>query len=340
MPKFGVIGAGRWGQIHAKVYAEDPSSELVAVCDEDEGKARSVAERFGARWFLDYREMLEEAEVDAVSVATPDFLHFEPTMAAIEAGKHVLVEKPLAMEISQCEEMISAAEGKGLILMVDFHNRWNPPFALAKDAIGSGEIGDIVYIYSRLSDTIFVPTKMLGWAGKSSVLWFLGSHVVDLLLWLLDDFPIRVRAVKREGVLKSMGVDTPDLFVSLMEFPKGAVAVMENSWILPEGEPTVFDMKFEIIGSKGRICIDTSHHGAFSKSTADGISFPDIMAVPRIHGKAVGFAVESIRHFVECVRYGKRPMVCGEDGLRATRVLKAIESSSQSQHDMAGWERV
>lgn len=327
--KFGVIGVGRWGQVHARVYAEGPYSELVAVCDGVKERARDVGERFGVRWFVDYKEMLEEVEMDAVSVATPDFLHFEPTMEAIRAGKHVLVEKPLSMDISQCEEMVSAANEKDLILMVDFHNRWNPPFALAKEAISSGDMGDIIYIYSRLSDTIFVPTKMLGWAERSSVLWFLGSHVVDLILWLLEDFPIRVSAFKKEAVLKSMGIDTPDLFVSVLELSKGTVAVVENSWVLPEGEPNIFDMKFEIIGSKGRISIDTSHHGVMVKSTKDGILYPDIMAVPQIHGKAVGFAAESIRHFVECVNSGKKPIIRGEDGVKVTRVLKAIEDAAE-----------
>jgi predicted dehydrogenase len=179
---FGVIGAGLFGENHAVVYSRLPGVELVAVCDQNEERAREVAERYGARaYYTDYEKVLADPEITAVSIATPDFAHAEIALAAAQVGKHILCEKPLATTVEEAQAIVDAAARAGVKLMVDFHNRVNPPFAAAREQVRSGAIGTPAYGYARLSNTTFVPLEMLSWANRTSALYFLGSHAVDIM---------------------------------------------------------------------------------------------------------------------------------------------------------------
>jgi len=328
--QFGVIGVGTWGEMHVQTYQDHPLSEVVAVCDADRARAEAVAERRTVgRAFQDYRELLELPEIDAVSVVTPDFAHAEIVVAALEAGKDVLVEKPLATTLADAERIQAAVERTGRKLMVDFHNRWSPLFVQARDTIRRGEIGKPRYIYYRLSDVMWVPMEMISWANRSSVLWFLGSHCVDTLHWMLDDRINRVTSITRKEVLPSVGVDTNDFFVSLLEFDSGCVATVENAWILPDGEPTIVDVKCEIIGDAGRFLIDGSHHGALQRYTPTSGKYPDVLVKPEIHGRPVGFGSESIRHFIDCVANDKEPLADVRAGVETTKVLLAVERAAR-----------
>jgi predicted dehydrogenase len=329
--RFAVIGAGNWGSTHARVFAEHPLVELATVCDVDAPRARKLAQRAGAqRWCTDYAEICADSSIAAVGVATPDFAHLEPALAVIQSGKHLLVEKPLALTVEECEQIIAGAERAGVKLMVDFHNRWSPPFYKAKVAIEEGVIGNPMHLYYRLSDTIWVPTEMLGWAGRSTVAWFLSSHCLDTVHWLLGELPVRVYCVRRSRVLVSRGVDTPDYYQTVLEFPSGVTVQMENSWILPETAPNIIDLKCEIVGDNGALYIDGSHHRMLERYTAKDASYPDTFVMPEVHGTPVGFANESIRHFVDCVVNDRRPLAGGEDGLAVTRVIQAMEQSADS----------
>src|SRR5690606_12051319 len=138
-----------------------------------------------------------------------------------------------ATTIDDAEAMIDAARKAGVKLMVDFHNRTNPPMVAARDAVARGDIGRPSYVYARHSNTATVPQDMLKWSSNSSALWFLGSHMIDVVGWILDDKPVRAYVVSREGVLKELGVDAPDFHVATVEYAKGTVAVFEHAWILP-----------------------------------------------------------------------------------------------------------
>lgn len=330
---FGVIGTGIVGGAwHALVYSRLPQSKLVAVCDLNEERAAEIAARHGVdAVYTDYRELLARPDIQAVSIATPDFAHREIAVAAAEAGKHILVEKPLATTVEDAEAILNAAKAAGVKLMVDFHNRVNSPFLNAKRSIESGEIGKPAYVYARLSNTTFVATKMLPWASKSSGLWFLASHTMDMAHWLLDDEPRRVYAASRSGVLQEMGVDTQDFHTAIVEFEQGAVATLENVWILPETAPNVFDMKFNVVGSKGYLEVNTSDHRAMQLYTQEAASLPDVFGItfddsPRIGG----FVLESIARFVDAVVNDGPVVATGEDGLLVTRVLTAITESAKS----------
>jgi len=326
--RFALIGAGLFGEMHARAYASHPEAELAVICDLNGDRAKQVAERYGAaRCTDDWREVVQDRSIEAVSVATPDFAHAEIAVALARAGKHLLVEKPLATTVAECEQMVEAARQAGVKLMVDYHNRWNPVFHEAQRRARSGELGSPRYIYYRVSNTTYVPLTMLSWASKSSVLWFLGSHATDMTCWLLGEWPSRVYSVSRREVLRSMGVDTPDFFASTLEFPSGAVAVIENVWLLPQTAPNVVDVKCEFIGSKEALYINTSSHGALEIHGESGVTYGDALGAPFVHGRYYGFLVESIRHFADCVAHDRDPLVSGEDGLEVTRALCAIEES-------------
>jgi predicted dehydrogenase len=332
---FGVIGVGTWGELHAKVYATTPGARLAAICDADGERARRVGAECGAaRVCEDYHELLADPDVQAVSIVLPDYLHREATVAAAEAGKHVLVEKPLATTEEDALAVLRAAQSAGVTLCVDFHNRFSPLFHGLKQALDAGELGAPQMVYYRLSDTRFVPTQMLRWAARSSVAWFLASHCLDTLLWLLNarkggDTVERLFCVARSRVLgEECGVDTPDFYQTTLEWRSGLVAQVENCWILPESGPSLFDLKCEFIGSRGSYFIDGSHHGAMQKQT-ERAAYPDALVAPVIHGQPSGFGAESIRHFARCVREGRKPLMDGLDGLAVTRLILKMEESAR-----------
>lgn len=330
--KFAVIGTGLWGTTQARIFAEHPCVELAAVCDMDGNRASQVAKEVGAkRWCTDFGDIAADKSIAAVGIATPDFAHVDASLTVLRGGKHLLVEKPLAFKVEECEEIIAAAKSAGVKLMVDFHNRWSPPFFKAKTAIDAGEIGAVQYVYYRLSDTIFVPTKMLSWAAKSTVAWFLASHSIDTIHWMLKERPHRVYCVRRARILAHRGINTPDYYQATLEFPSGATAVVENGWILPETTPNIIDLKCEIVGDRGALYVDGSHHRMLERYTPTEATYPDTFVGPTVHGKPGGFAVESIRHFVECVVNDRELLVTGEDGLAATRVIVAMEQSADAK---------
>ena len=334
MTGFGVIGAGTWGSLHARVYASTPGARLAVVCDQDVERARKVAAPAGARACAEWEDLLADPSIQAVSVALPDPYHREAVVAAAEAGKHVLVEKPLATTEEDALAMIRAAEQARVILCVDFHNRFSPLFAPAKHALTAGELGPLQMGYYRLNDTLEVPTRMLRWAARSSVAWFLSSHCLDTLLWLLsaragEDAIERLYCVTRSRVLQpEHGIDTPDFYVTTLEWRSGLVVQMENCWILPESGPSLVDLKCELVGSRGAIFIDGSHHGAVQKQTAR-TTYPDAFVAAEVHGAPVGFGAESIRHFARCVMEGRRPLIDGLDGLAVTRLILKMEESAR-----------
>jgi predicted dehydrogenase len=211
--------------------------------------------------------------------------------------------------------------------MVDFHNRWNPGVTRIREGIAAGRIGAVQMVYYRLSDAISVPTTMLSWAGRSTVNWFLGSHCIDTLRWLLADEVARVHTVTGSGVLQGRGVDTPDYYLSVLEFREGAHALLENCWILPERNPALVDFKLEVVGQCGAFHFDGSPHRLL-EVTDQGPTCPDTFISPTVQGRPVGFARESIRHFVDCLLTGRQPMTGFEDGRKVTQVIMAMERSA------------
>lgn len=325
---FGLIGAGLWGEMHALIYSSTEGVNFEAVCDINEERAKEIAKKYGVKkWYTRYQDIVDDPDVKALTIATPDFAHKEPAIYAAKMGKHILMEKPLATTVEDAVAINEAVEKAGIIFMVDFHNRWNPPFTNAKDSINKGEIGEPSLIYIRHSNTTFVPFKMLKWSDKSSAAWFLGSHSCDLARWLMGDEVIKVNTISRSKVLASKGLNVPDFFVTTLEFKNGGVAVIENSWILPETMPASGDFRAEILGSKGAVYIDFSNNRTSEIYTEKGGGYLDCLANTRIYGKLGGFCFESIRYYIECIKLNKKPMVTGIDGIANTRIICGMYDS-------------
>jgi len=324
--RVGVVGVGLQGENHLKVYSVNPAVEIAAVADVNEARLQEVSAKYPVKAaYTSYLEMLKREDLDLVSVATPDFAHKEPSVEAMERGVNVVVEKPMATSVEDAEEMVRASKREGVILYVNFSNRWNPLFAITKERLDRGELGSPRYAYLRLSDTIYVPTKMISWASKTNVVYFLMSHTADLARWLFSDEVSRVRAWAGEGLLKSMGVDTFDYVVAVLEFRGGGRAVLESAWILPEGMPCVVDFKFELLCTKGAVNVDARFHGI--EVARDRLEYPRYLVFSTIRGRPYGACKESLDHVVSCVVEGREPDVKPDDGLANTKVLCAIVES-------------
>jgi len=327
--KMALIGCGTWGSAHAQLYYEDPRVELVGICDINRERALAVAQKVQVpeeKVFTDYKEMVDTTGCDAVAIVTPDFAHREYAVYCANAGKHMIIEKPLATTREDADAVLEAARRNNVRVMVDFHNRWSPPFALMNSEIEAGVIGQPYSAYLRLNDQKWVATDMLKWAAKSSVLWFLGSHAVDTLRWITKSEVDTVYAVSREGVLKAQGVDSVDVYQYTLTFKNGVIAQVENGWISPNGGPNVNDFKCNILGTEGMYNLDLSSHNMIQRHT-DRTQTPDVLVNNFVRETAAGFAYQSIRHFVDCLINDKPFYVSLEDAYNVTlTILKVFES--------------
>jgi predicted dehydrogenase len=275
--------------------------------------------------------MFRSSGCDAVAIVTPDFAHAEVAIAAAENKKHILVEKPLATTREDVYAMLEAFEKNKVRVMVDLHNRWSPAFNVAHQSVEKGELGTLSSGYMRLNDIKWVATDMLPWAAKSSILWFLGSHSLDTLRWFFNDEVVRVYSVSREGILKNLGVDTVDVYLSTLEFKNGGIAQMENGWITPNANPCVNDIKFNILGDKGMISLDVSNHNLIQKYTDEKAAVPDIVVQHSVFGRPRGFAFESIRSFVDCILSGEDFKVSVRDAANTSLAILAIMESAKTR---------
>jgi predicted dehydrogenase len=317
-----VIGAGIWGENHAMALATYPIVELAWICDLNAERAKRLADKVGCRWTTELAE-LAASDVEAVGIATPDHAHRAPCLAMIAAGKHVLVEKPLTTDIAEAREIIAAAERAGVKLMVDFQLRWHPQYMGAKAAMESGELGEGVMGYARLSDTIHVPTEMLAWGGASGPEWFLFPHTMDITRWILGEEPVEVFARGSKRVLKAIGIDAWDAVQALVQFERSFVT-FETCWIIPNSWPTVVDNRFTLYGTKG--CVELASAPGLVIA-ADRYRSPFSSHAITRYGKPFAHFYESIRHFADCVAMDQEPQASGQDGLMATAMIQATVRS-------------
>jgi len=321
-----VIGVGIQGENHIKAFKSHPLVELVAVCDINEERLRVISEKYDIpNAYLDYNEMLKNHRLDLVSVATPDFLHFQPVLAVLENKVNVLVEKPLATRVEDALKMIEKAQENNVRLFVNFGNRFNPPFAVLKEKVTNGEFGKVLYSYVRLSDTIYVPTKMLSWSSKTSVVYFLMSHTADLVRWIYGSEVESVRAYAHFEVLKSLGIDTPDYVVAFLRFYNGSMAVLESSWILPETYPSIVDFRAEFIGTKATSFINTTYQ--MIEISGKKFVYPRTYSASELNGRFFGFVKESIHNIVDSLLGNTTSFTSEEDAIANVKILDAITKS-------------
>lgn len=312
-----VLGSGIYGGCHARAYRDHPDVDLVAVWSRSAGRARQAGQAAGCAWTTDQDIIAGDPRIHLVSVATPDFAHTAPVLKMLAAGKHVLVEKPMAYTTAECRQMLDAARRADRKLMVNFHNRWYPSLAGAKALIAQGQIGKPAMAFVRLSDRIEVATEWLSWAGQSGPEWFLFPHTVDLARWLMGQEVVRVFASGSKGVLSGRGIDCFDAVQALLVMEDG-LATLESSWILPPGWRSVIQMSVDVQGTEGKLDIVCDQEGLQLSSTRlDTPFFLDPWTTEKL----------PIEAFVASVRDDTPVPVPPEEGLACTAVLEAIARS-------------
>ncbi|GAB3425283.1 Gfo/Idh/MocA family protein [Flindersiella endophytica] len=260
MVDVGVVGAGIRGQLFASALRQCPDVRIVAFADPSPA-AEQVAAGFGAQLHKNHQDLLAAHVLDGLVVATPDFAHRDAAVDGARAGVNLLIEKPLATDPGQAREIQQTVSEAGVRAMVAFENRWNPKFVVARQQIDEQALGDVLFQTAHLNDTRFVPEQMLSWADRSTPAWFLMPHTVDLALWLSGNQPRTVYATGLRRELVKAGVDTYDGIHALVTFDDDTTLALQSHWVLPESYPSVFDFRFEIVGSKGTLRVDGSDSG-------------------------------------------------------------------------------
>jgi predicted dehydrogenase len=323
--RFGIVGSGIMAQAHAASLAAYHRSSVVAWA----GPSAEAAEleQFGpANVYRDVEELVADPAVDAVLVATPDWVHTGPAIAALDAHKPVLIEKPLAISGADARAILAAQQRAGVKGMTLFNHRWVPAYWQAKERTAENRVGEPVLAYARKNDTIEVPTEMISWAAQTTPSWFLSSHDIDLVLWYFQSTPTEVFATEVRKVLAARGIDTPDAIQAQVRFDDGAVATFEACWTYPNTFPTMTDSFIELIFSGAAIHLDRKRE-QMEIATEQKFEYPRNLLINRVGGRPGGSTYAAVSHFVDAVLDDFEPLVTLESSVRVTEVLEAIHRS-------------
>jgi predicted dehydrogenase len=322
--KIAVVGVGLIGEQHVAAWNADPRARVTLVCDANEARAREVAVKHGCEFTTNLDDVAKSG-VDAVSIATPDHLHRDAAVRLARAGKHMLIEKPLATSSADGQAIVAAARSAGVLATVNLGTRANPQFQQAREAIRAGEIGEPVMFYARQSDTIDVPLKMLSWAGRSGPHWFLWPHSMDILRWMIGQEPIEVYATGTKGVLASKGVDAFDVIQAHVRYER-CFGTFETSWILPSAWPSLIEFDVTVHGTIGRLTVDRLRQGFEMTSDANGrhmYARPGLWERYSLPPTWFG----AMRDLIDCIESGGRPGASLEDALSSVALIEAAERS-------------
>ncbi|MGW8378893.1 Gfo/Idh/MocA family oxidoreductase [Streptomyces sp. ODS28] len=328
MQKIGIIGGGIRGGMYAHSLRGFPGADVRAVCDISEPAARKAADAFGLAAYGDHRAMLGAEDLDAVIVATPDFAHRDAAVDAARAGLHLLVEKPLATTAEDVGAIRAAVRESGVQCMVGFENRWNPAVRRIHQLSASGQLGRVLTQNILLSNTYYVPTKMIGWAARSSPAWFLMSHTVDAALWVNGRTVTSVDARGSRGQLAARGVDTWDVVHALLTFDDGTTANLTSTWVLPETMPSPVDFQFQAVGEESAVYVDLQDQSV-RHAGPEGFRWPGLLG-EEIDGRLQGPPTWMVQDFVTRLENGE-PVAPGlETGAAVTDVVLAVHRSLET----------
>jgi predicted dehydrogenase len=327
--RVGVVGAGIYGSNHIAAYHWNRDVDLVAVCDFRQERRDAVERRYGVKAYAQVEAMLEAERLDALSVATPDAFHLDPTLAAIRQGVPVLVEKPLATSIQDANDIIEAAERAGVRVAVDYHKRWDPAAIHLRNQLLRPESGRPIRGYMCMDDVIDVPTKWFDWAHHSSPAHFLGTHCYDQIRWYMGCEVTQVYAVGSKTVLAGMGIDTYDTIQAFLTFENGCHWTVENSWILPSGFPKSNDGRTQILTEHLLLRADSQDRGVQVYDGQKGRT-PNTYFMEETDGRPRGFGIEPIDDFIRCLIEDRPFVATARDGLAAEKIADAVHQSVQS----------
>lgn len=299
-----VVGAGFWGRNHVRVLSEIPEVELVAVCDIDGRRAEETAGKYGLKPYGDSMEMYRVEEVDAVTICVWSSNLAKEAIKALEVGKHVFVEKPMASSVEEALQSLRLAKAKGLKLQVGFIERFNPGVMRVKKAIEDGVVGTPVLAttkrVSRWSERI----------GDVGVIKDTAIHDIDVIRYLFNEDPITVYA--KAGSLRHRRFE--DYAQIMLSFQSGKSAFIEANWLTPYKV-----RKLTITGSEAIINLDYITQEITIETSGETLT-------PRHEWEEP--LKRELQHFINCILSDKEPLVAGIDGVKALRVAEAALKSA------------
>lgn len=335
MFNIGIIGCGKIAQVrHIPEYAENPDAKLCGYFDLNRERAEKLAEEYGGKVYDSYEEMLADESIDAVSVCVANNMHAEITVAALHAGKHVLCEKPMAMNLEQCEAMVKAAQETGKFLMIGHNQRLAKAHAEARKLIEDGLIGDIITFKTNFAhggpETWSIdPGKNVWFFDKTRAVMGamadLGIHKTDLVQFLTGSKVCEVTAFmgtldKRDGSGNLISVDDNAICIYRME--NGAVGTMTASWTCYGAE----DNSTILYGTKGVMKIYSDpQHSIVVELKGGEVKYYDIDQIQTNDNQTKSGVIDL---FMECLVTNTPPEISGEEALAAMKaVFAAVESS-------------
>jgi len=364
----GMLGYSFMGKAHTNAYIKMPiffypppaKPRLVAICGRTEKAVAEAARRYGyEKYYTDWRDLIKDEEVELVDNGLPNNMHAAPSIAAVEAGKHILCEKPLAMDTEEARRMYEAAEKAGVKHMVGFNYRFVPALTLAKKLIEEGYLGKILqYRAVYLQEWIMDPNFPLVWRLRKSVaasgaLGDLGAHILDLARYLVGDIESVCGMTKTfieerplpEDPTKKGKVDVDDAFIAILRFKNGTIGSVEASRFCA-GRKNF--QRIEIHGTEGSIEFNLERLNELNvyskKDQDDRMGFRNIIVTETVHpymkqwwphGHIIGWEhtfVHEIHHLIDCIVNDKPIAPVGAtfyDGLKCQEILDAILESSE-----------
>lgn len=323
MVRLGVVGAGYWGPNLIRDFLRINPQSVRAISDRSKARREMLAQTYPQlRLYEDYHQLLRDEEVEAIVVAVQPAFHHEIARAALLSGKHVFVEKPLAINTRQCEDLIQLAEDKGLVLMVGHIFEYNPAVRKVKEYLQQGALGTVYYLYFERMDLGTVKADV-------NAMWNIAPHDISILLYWLEEDPLWVSAQGFSYLQK--GIE--DVVHLALGFPSGIHAEVHVSWLSPQKirTATIAGSKYMIIYDE--LCPDGKVKLVKNELCADGFEQKKDKYVKK-KGEVTIPPLEAgepllleCAHFLECIEKGQRPVTDGLNGLRVVRVLEAAQDS-------------
>jgi predicted dehydrogenase len=310
----GVVGLGYWGPNLARNLDDLPCTTLTWLCDREEERLERYAARFpAARRTASFEDLLADESLDAVAIATPVVTHFELARQALVAGKHVFVEKPLALSSTLAEQLVALAEERGLVLMPGHLLLYHPGVGKLKELVSARDLGRLLYVYGNRQN--------LGQIRRDeNALWSLGAHDLSVILHLVEEEPVEAWA-RGESFLNP-GVE--DVVFSYLRFPSGVVAHMHLSWLDPHKM-----RRMTVVGDKKMAVFDDMElerkvtvydKGPEQRQTRTG----DISSPKIANDEPLRLECE---HFLALLRGEGDPLAAARDGLAVVRALEQLQAS-------------
>lgn len=322
-----VIGSGRAGMIHAVNFAKNvPGAELVALVDPVEETVKKACAELGVeKGYADHTRAIEDKEVDALVIVAPTKFHKDIVLAAAAAGKHILCEKPMAMTVEECDEMIRATDKAGVVLQIGFMRRFDAGFRRAKEIVDSGEIGDVVMVRSNTRGPSVPQPWMYDVRKSNGPLAEVNSHDIDTLRWFSGSEFKTVYAVGGNYRCPDARKDWPDFYDNVIvaaTFANGMQGMMDGA----QGVGYAYDARVEILGTKGCVFIGRLQDQAVLTCTAANRTGTQPL-VDSWRGLFKEAYLNEDIAFIDSVRNGLPPQVSGHDGKMAVKVVNAGNAS-------------